>query len=136
MTKKPSIPGILRPTAGFRSSSSSGGPRSIQDKRDAVIRSIERFLSGQKGAARLEVYDSELQAPVIRVLYGTMALPVFDGQPAAVIDPEVNRQELWNAIIERLRAGDYDQEIEFVTQVMVQSLKAAKSNRRDASRAA
>jgi hypothetical protein len=33
------------------------------------------------------MYRYEPKAPIIRVCYGYIALPIFDGQPAAVSEP-------------------------------------------------
>ena len=62
----------------------------------------------------IEGYDPEQKAPVIRVLYGNLPLPIFDGQPLAIIDPQADRETLWGAIIDRIRAGAFDAQIEAV----------------------
>ena len=130
MTKKSTIPGILRPTAGFRSTDRKNQPRTIEEKRSILIRGIERYRLGQKGATRLEQYDHEQKAPVIRVLYGSTALPIFDGQAAAVIDPDADRDALWESIIGRIAAGDYDREIEEVSCKILSNLRRAKNRKR------
>jgi hypothetical protein len=130
MTKKITIPGLIRPTDGFRSTDRENQPKTIEQKRATVIRNIERYRNGEKGAARLELYDSEQKAPVIRVLYGSAALPIFDGHPAAVIDPDADRDALWEAITSRVAAGDYDQAIKEVSDTMLNNLRQAKSRKR------
>lgn len=130
MAKKQGIPGIIRPTEGFRSTDRKDQPRTIEEKRATVIRTIERHRHGEKGAARLEQYDSEQKAPVIRVLYGSTALPIFDGHAAAVIDPQTDRDALWQAIIARIEAGEYDQEIDAVSQAMRSNFSQAKTRKR------
>jgi hypothetical protein len=136
MTKKNEIPGIIRPTEGFHSTAGKDQPKTIQEKRATVIRNIERHRTGEKGAARLEMYDIEQKAPVVRVLYGSNALPIFDGQAAAVIDPNVDRDALWEAIITRIDAGEYDQVIEEVSSIMLNNLRQAKAKRKRSRNAA
>lgn len=129
MVKKLSIPGVVRPTEAYRSTQGKGGPKPIQEKREVVIRSIERFRRGDPRSYRLEQFDHEIGAPVIRVLYGSVPLALFDGKPAAVIDPKADRDKLWDAIIEQVRAGEFDQVIEQATQQMLRSIQAARSKK-------
>jgi hypothetical protein len=87
-------------------------------------------LKGATRAPTLERFDEEQQAPVIRVLYGTTPLPIFDGAEQAVIAPEADREELWAALIARIRAGDYDREIEAVAAAIYRTTRrAAKASR-------
>ena len=136
MTKKPAIPGIVRPADGFRSTDGKNQPRTIEEKRATVIRNIERYRNREKGAARLEFYDHEQKAPIIRVLYGSTALPIFDGQPAAVIDPKADRDAIWDAIISRIDSGEYDREIEEVTSMMLSNLRQGQAKTRKRSQKA
>jgi hypothetical protein len=124
MTKKQAIPGIIRLTEGFRSTDGKNQPKTIEEKRATIIHNIERYLRGEKGASRLEMFDYEEKAPVIRVLYGSQALPIFDGQPAAIIEPDADRDALW-PIISRFEAGEYDQAIEEVSSMMLSNLRQA-----------
>lgn len=130
MAKKQGIPGIIRPTGAFRTTDGKEQPKTIEEKRSTILRTIERFRRGEKGSARLEGYDYEQKASVIRVLYGSAPLPIFDGQAAAVIEPQADRDALWEAIISRIEAGDYDKEIEEVSKVMLNNLRQARDRKR------
>lgn len=129
MAKNTAIPGIVRPAEGFRSTDRKNQPKTIEEKRQTAIRSIERYLGGDKGAPKLEQFDPAQNAPVIRVLYGSAALPIFDGKPAAVIDPKADRKALWKAIADKIRQGEFDAEIEQVSRQMIRNLNAAKAKR-------
>ena len=126
MTKKTAIPGIIRSAEKFPSTD---GPGSIEKKRATIIRSIERFLRKEPRGPRLEQYDAEQNATMIRVLYGSATLPIFDGKPAAVIDPKADRVALWAAIIDKVKAGDFDREIEAVSAAMIENMRAAKAKK-------
>jgi hypothetical protein len=134
MNKKQDIPGIIRPTDGFRSTDAKNHPRTIEEKRATVIRNIERHRSREKGAGRLEMYDYQQKAPVIRVLYGSTALPIFDGQPAAVIQPDADRDALWEEIITRIESGEYDRAIQEVASTMLNNLRQAQAKNPKRSR--
>jgi hypothetical protein len=130
MARKQTIPGIISPHVGFRSTDGKNQPKTIEEKRATVIRNIERHRRGEKGAAKLEMYDYEHKAPVIRVLYGSTALAIFDGQPAALIEADADRDALWEAIITRIDAGEFDREIEEVSSMMLSNLRQAKNRKR------
>ena len=70
---------------------------------------------------------------MIRVLYASHPLPIFDGETAAVIDPECDRGKLWGAIIEEIRAGAYDAEIEDVARKIPRSLERKRAALKAAS---
>jgi hypothetical protein len=80
------------------------------------------------------MYNYEQKAPVSRVLYGSFALPIFEGQPAAVIDPDADRDALWEAIVTRTNAGEYDQAIEEVSSMILSNLRQAQAKHRKLSR--
>lgn len=84
----------------------------IQEKREVVVRGIERALEGGKNAQRMERFDPEWGRPVIRVLYGGRPSPIFDGETSAAINPECDRAALWRGVIDRIRGGEFDREIE------------------------
>lgn len=129
MTRRTRIPGIVRPTEAFRSTDRKSQPKTIEEKRQTVIRTIERYRRGEKGAATLEHYDSEQKAPVIRLLYGSAALPIFDGKPAAIIDPKTDRDALWDAITAEIEAGAFDEAIEQVSQALLKGLNEARERK-------
>jgi hypothetical protein len=117
------IPGVIKPLGNYQGWKKGHEKKTIEDKRQAVIRGIERSLRGEKGAPRLERFDRVQAAPVIRVLYASHPLPIFDGEPSAVIDPECDRGRLWGAILEEIRAGAYDAEIEDVARKIPRGLE-------------
>lgn len=129
MANQAAIPGIIRPTEGFKSTDRKNQPKSIEEKRETAIRFIERYRRGEKGVPKLESYDQEQGGPVIRVLYGSMPLPIFDGMPAAIIDPKTDRDAMWDAIIAGFRSGAYDDALERVSREMVESLNAARAKK-------
>ena len=49
--------------------------------------------------------------------------------PAAVIDPAADRDALWNEIVARIEAGDFDTEIEEVSQRIIRNLREAQQRR-------
>jgi hypothetical protein len=129
----PSIPGVVRPLDSYRAWKKKGqDKKTIEEKREAVIRGIERGVRGERGAPRLEQFDPQQGAPVVRVLYAAQPLPIFGGRPFAVIDPEADREKLWGAVIEQIRAGAFDEQIEAVARKVYRSLK----RKRAASKAA
>src|SRR4051794_31554557 len=97
------IPGLLRPLKNYRGWKKPGDRKSIEAKRQVVIRGIERYLKGEKRASSLEYIDPAQGAPVIRVLYASHALPIFDGETHALIDQACDRHALWDGIIELIR---------------------------------
>lgn len=111
-------PGVVRPLANYRGWRKQGGnvKRSIEEKREAVIRGIDRWLKREKGAPALEYFDPEQRTPVIRVLYAAKPLPIFEGEPFAVIDPECDRKTLWAGISDEIRRGAHDGAIEEVAR--------------------
>lgn len=84
-------------------------------------------MKGEKGAPSLEYPDPAQGGPVIRVLYASHTLPIFDGKPHALIDPACDRQVLWGGIIEQIRDGVYDQEIEAVAKKVAASLEKKRT---------
>ena len=122
--KRHSLPGVLKAAGNDRPWGPAKGKKPLEEKRAVILRTIERHLRGEKGAPKLERFDPAHRAPVIRVLDGNDPLPMFDGQPRAVIDPEADRETLWGAILEHLRAGLYDAEIEQVARKIYQATKA------------
>ncbi len=118
------LPGV-RPLPNYRGWKRVGhqAKKTIEEKRESVVKGIERALRGEKGAQRFEQFDHEHGTPVIRVLYANQALPIFDGQTTAAIDPTCDRAELWRAVIEQIRAGDFDREIEQAASNAYQSLR-------------
>jgi hypothetical protein len=123
--KTQEIPGIVRPLKDYRGWRNKGThhARSIEAKREAVIRGIERSLRGEKGGAKLEHYDPDSRTTVIRVPYAALSLPIFDGEPFAAIDDRCDRGTLWGAIIERIRSGAHDREIQEAATLLSQSMK-------------
>ena len=123
------LPGMLRPLKGYGGWKKEGKhrKRTIEEKREAVIRGLERSLRGEKGASTLEQFDPKLGTPVIRVLYASRALPIFDGEAFAAIDPQCDRGQLWGAVIEELRAGAYDREIEEVAGELSRTLETKRA---------
>lgn len=99
-------------------------------------RGIERFRQGLRPCYRLEAYDHDQQAPIIRVLYGTVPLAIFDGQAAAVIDPDADRDALWDAIVDKIQNGEFDEEIERVADGMLRSIREARGKKRSGPKAA
>jgi hypothetical protein len=78
--KHRAIPGIvesLKDYRGWENKNKGHGKRTIEQKREAVIRGIERSLRGERGAQKLEHLDREQGRPVIRVLYASYPLPPF-----------------------------------------------------------
>src|SRR3954470_14736375 len=122
MSPKETIPGVIGPVANDRGWRKGRGGKSIEAKRESVIRGIERSLRGEKGAPRLEQFDPVEGVPVIRVLYASHALPIFDGEISAAIDPGCDRAELWRAIIEQIRSGAFDAPIEAVAARVYRSI--------------
>ena len=106
-----SLPGVIRPAANASRWAKKRHRRTAQEKRETVVRGIERSLRGEPGAPRLERFDPEEGGPVIRVLYASHPLPIFDGRTAAVIEPGCDREALWQAVIDRVRSGACDREI-------------------------
>jgi hypothetical protein len=124
----PSIPGVVRTLESYRAWRNKGrDKKTIEEKREAVIRGIERGMRGERGAPRLERFDPQQGAPVVRVLYAAHPLPIFGGKPFAVIDPEADREKLWGAVIEQIRAGVYDEQIEAVARKVYRSLKRKRA---------
>lgn len=117
------LPGIVKPLAGYQGwDKRSSDGKSIEEKRESVVRGVERFRRGEKGAASLERFDPAQKLHVVRVLYCSRALPIFNGEKFAVIKPDCDRSALWNAVIEQIRAGRFDREIEEVATTVYQSL--------------
>jgi hypothetical protein len=117
------FPGVVTPLHGYHGWNKGQEKRSIAQKREVLIRGIERSLRRDKGAPRLEHFDHAQGAPVIRVLYASHPLPIFAGETAALIDPHCDRGQLWGAIIDQIRAGTYDAEIEEVAQRVSRSIR-------------
>lgn len=117
------IPGLVRPLDHYRAWKKNPDRKSTAEKREVVIRGIERALRGEPKAPSLERFDYEQKAPVIRVLYASTPLPIFDGKESAVIDPACDRQKLWGAIIGLIRSGAYDAEIEAVARRLREGLE-------------
>jgi hypothetical protein len=107
------MPGLkpLKDYQGWRKGSSRSR-KPIREKREAVVRGIERALEGGKNAQRMERFDPERGTSVIRVLYGGRPLPIFDGETSAAVEPDCDRAALWRSIIDRVRGGEFDREIE------------------------
>lgn len=127
------LPGVVKPLAGYRGwSKRANDKRSIEEKREVVVRGIERSLRGEKGAASLERFDPVQKLHVIRVLYASHALPIFEGEKFAAIQPECDRSALWNAVIEQVRAGRFDREIEAVAAKVSRSLERKRQARKAA----
>lgn len=124
------LPGVIKPLAGYRGWNKGGNQkRSIEEKREAVVRGIERSLRGVKGSPKLEVFDPLQKLPVIRVLYASHPLPIFEGENFAVIQPDCDRAALWGAVIEQIREGRFDREIEAVASKVSRSLERKRQAR-------
>ena len=96
-------PGTVRPLANFQGwQKGRSDRRTIGEKSEGVVRGIERWLGKGKGAASLEQLDPAEGVPVIRVLYASKSLPLFNGSSFAVIDPACDRQKFWAAIIDEV----------------------------------
>jgi hypothetical protein len=127
------LPGIVRPLAEYRGwGKKSDAKRSIEEKREVVVRGIQRSLRGEKGAASLERFDPVQGAHVVRVLYCSHPLPIFDGQKFAVIEADCDRAALWGAVVEQIRAGRFDREIEAVATKVCRSLEKTRHARKAA----
>ena len=125
--KRNALPGVVKAAGNDRPWGTAQGKKPAEEKREVILHAIERPLRGERGAQKLERFDPAHQAPVIRVLDGNDPLPIFDGQPRAVLDPEADRETLWGAIIEHLRAGLDDAEMEQVARKIDQTTKARAS---------
>lgn len=121
-------PGIVRPLANSRGwRKGRNDSRTIEEKRESVIRGIERWLRKEKGAACLEQFDPSEGAPVIRVLYASKPLPVFNGSPFAIIDPACDRDKLWAGVIDEIRGGAHDRAIAEVARSLASPLEKRRA---------
>lgn len=124
------LPGVVRPLAEYREwGKKDGEKRSIEEKREVVVRGIERSLRGEKGGYRLERFDPVQGGNVVRVLYCSHPLPIFDGEKFAVVQADCDRAALWGAVIEQLRAGRFDREIEAVAAKVYHTLEKTRRAR-------
>lgn len=125
------LPGVVRPLAEYRGwRKKSSEKRTIEEKREVVVRGIERSLRGEKGAVSLERYDPVQGVHVVRVLYCSHPLPIFDGEKFAVVQADCDRAALWGAVIEQLRAGRFDREIEATAARVHRSLEKRQQARK------
>ena len=126
------LPGVVKPLAGYGGWTKGSDKKTIEEKRESVVRSIERSLKGTRGAPKLERFDPVQKITVVRVLYAAHPLPIFDGENFAVIQPDCDRAALWNAVIEQIREGRFDREIEAVASKVYQSLERKRQARKAA----
>ena len=109
-----------------------GEKRTIEEKREVVVRGIERSLRKEKGGYGLERYDPVHGVHVVRVLYCSHPLPIFDGEKFAVIQADCDRAALWGAVVEQIRAGRFDREIEATAAKVRRSLEKIRHARKAA----
>jgi len=62
------FPGVVKPLHGYHGWKKGQQRRTIEQKRQVVIRGIERSLHRDNRAPRLEQFDHAQGAPIIRVL--------------------------------------------------------------------
>ena len=127
------IPGLVRPLDNYPAWNKGQNRKTIAEKREVVVRGIERSIRGEHRARSLERFDHEHQAPVIRVLYASHPLPIFDGKTSAVIDPACDRAALWGTVIELIRGGTFDAEIEAIARRVYRSLELERKPPRKAA---
>jgi len=111
-------------------SSGSGGGSSMDQRRETVIKGIEKWIrvlqkEEIKGVTKLSrVQDGQRE---IRVKYHNHAVPVNDnGDYTGILDIDYDELTFWKVTIDQIKNGDWDNRINVAVENLKKTLKRKK----------